>query len=224
MRAGLALFVVCAVLAAALGGAAPFGRVLMAAGLPGFAVPLLDDPGWRGAAKYRAGDLGGAAEEFTKARAFHNLGNAEAKRGNYAAALEAYDIAIAGGNADAIANFDAVAAYYAGLAIDPDALAFFPKRENGPEAEGFVAQGTGRAAGTGDSETNPAGMLGALELESRGRLGVRRVFDDKFMVADERWLMQLSDVPGEYLQARISFERKRRAKLGLTPPEPEDPR
>ena len=67
-------------------------------------------------------------------------------------------------------------------------------------------------------------MLGLAELESRGRLGVRRIFDDKFMVADERWLQQIQDVPGAYLKARIAHEEKTRRKLGLSPPEPEDPR
>ena len=61
-------------------------------------------------------------------------------------------------------------------------------------------------------------MMGLAELDSRGRLGVRRIFDDKFMVADERWLEQLSDVPGEFMAARIAQEHKRRAKLGLAPP------
>ena len=44
------------------------------------------------------------------------------------------------------------------------------------------------------------------------------------MVADERWLEQLSDVPGEFLAARIAQEHKRRVKLGLAPPPAEDPR
>ena len=65
---------------------------------------------------------------------------------------------------------------------------------------------------------------GLPELESRGITGVRGVFDDRFMVADDRWLAQLEDVPGAYLDERIRFEAKRRADAGLTPPAPEDPR
>lgn len=207
-----------------LGGAAPLGRVLLASGLPGLAAPLFSDPGWRGVAAYRAGDMESAAEAFRRAGAFHNLGNAEVHRGNYAAALEAYDRAIARGVPEAKVNFDLVALYYAGLGIDPEALGLFPERKQGPQADSFVAEGSARAAGTGDAVTNTNTMLGLAELDSRGRLGVRRVFDDKFMVADERWLEQLSDVPGEYLAARIDMERKRRAALGLAPPVPEDPR
>ena len=72
--------------------------------------------------------------------------------------------------------------------------------------------------------TNNNTMLGLAQLDSHGRLGVRRVFDDKFMLADRRWLEQLSDVPGEYMAARIREEHRRRVKLGLSPPKPEDPR
>ncbi|MCR9087994.1 MAG: tetratricopeptide repeat protein [Rhodobacteraceae bacterium] len=211
-------------LALMLGGAAPFARVLMAAGLPGAAVPLSESDAWRGAALYRAGDFDAAAEAFAKAGALYNLGNAETRRGDYAAALEAYDIAITRGDQDARANFDVVAAFYASLGIDPETLALFPDRKDGPETEGFIARGEGRASGTGDEVTNTNTMMGLAQLDSRGNLGVRRIFDDRFMVADERWLEQLSDVPGEFLAARIAQEHKRRVKLGLSPPPAEDPR
>ncbi|ABG30545.1 conserved hypothetical protein [Roseobacter denitrificans OCh 114] len=196
----------------------------MAAGMPGLAAGFFDDPEWQGAALYRAGDYDAAADRFAQASALFNLGNAEAHRGNHAAALEAFDMAHARGHPDALANFDVVAAYFAGLGIGPEMLALFGKRKDGPTAESFVARGDARAAGTGSEVTNNNTMLGLTELESRGQLGVRRVFDDKFMRADARWLKQLSDVPGEYLAARIAMEHKRRVKLGLSPAAPEDPR
>jgi len=207
-----------------LDGPAPVGRILLAAGLPGLAVPFLGDDGWRGAALYRAGRMEEAAAAFGRAGEVYNLGTAEARRGNYAAALEAYDRVIPLGDAEARVNFDLIAAFYAGLGIDPASLGVFPAREEGPTAEGFVAEGDGRAAGTGDTATNANALLGLAELESLGKLGVRRVFDERFMAADDRWLAQLEDVPGAYLAARIAAERKRRAALGLAPPEPEDPR
>lgn len=224
MRGLAAILAVALAVALLLGGAAPFGRVLLALGLPGMAVPLFNDPGWRGVALYRAGDMDGAGAAFDQAGDDYNLGNAQVHSGAYAAALEAYDVAITRDDADARANFDVVAAYYASLGIDPEALGLFPERKDGPQAESFVARGNARAAGTGDEVTNTGTMLGLTELISREQLGVRRIFDDKFMVADDRWLQQLSDVPGEYLAARISHERKRRTRLGLTPPDPEDPR
>jgi Ca-activated chloride channel family protein len=224
MRVLAALSIVALLAAAFLGGTAPFARVLMAAGLPGLAARITDDPQWRAIAIYRAGRFEDAATDFTHARAHFNLGNAQTHAGNYAAALEAFDMAIARGHPDARANFDVVAAFYAGMGLDPDALALFPRRKTGPTMEAPVGEGEGRAAGTGSETTNTNTMMGLAELDSRGRLGVRRVFDDKFMIADDRWLQQLADVPGDYLAARILAEHKRRAALGLSPPPAEDPR
>ena len=208
----------------ALGGTAPFGRVLLALNLPHMSALVFKQTEWRGVALYRSGAFEAAAAAFREAKMEYNLGNAEAHLGNYAAALEAYDVALIQGNPDASANFDVVAAFYASLGIDPEALGLFPERKEGPQMDSNVAEGNARAAGSGDEVTNSNTMLGLAELDSRGRLGVRRIFDDKFMVADERWLTQLGDVPGEFLKARIAQEHKRRVKAGLSPPRAEDPR
>ncbi|SFB12230.1 Ca-activated chloride channel family protein [Poseidonocella pacifica] len=217
----------CFALAALLGGTGPFGRVLMALGMPGMAAQVFTDPGWRGAAQYRAGDHAAAVASFREARDLLGRGNALVHTEDYAAALEAYDVARAGGDADAAANFDLVAAYYAGLALDPEGpIAWFDNKDGGEGAivEASIAQGSARAAGAGDESTNTGALLGLPELLTHGARRVRKVFDDKFMVANERWLATLADVPGEYLDARIQHERKRRIELGLSPPEPEDPR
>ncbi len=223
MRA-LALFSLVALfLACFLGGSAPFGRLALSLGAPSLAIPLFEDPAWQGAAQYRAELYGDAADSFSRADAHFNLGNAQVHAQDYAAALEAYDLAIARGDAQARANFELVAAFYATLGIDPEALGLFPERKEGPKADSFVARGNARAAGSGSEVTNANTMLGLAELDSRGRLGVRRIFDDKFMVADRRWLAQLPDVPGAFMAARIAQEHKRRQKLGLSPAPPEDP-
>lgn len=222
---GLGLITALALCVAVLmGGMAPFGRVFLAMGLPRLAAPLFSDPAWQGVALFRRGAFDQAADRFEVAGDLYNLGNARAHHGQYAAALEAYDLALAGGHADAEANFDVVAAFYASLAIDPEALTLFEKRNDGAEAEGFIARGNARAAGTGNEVNNTNTMMGLAELQSRGQRRVRKTFDDNFMVADDRWLAQLADVPGAFMAARILQEHKRRRKLGLTPPEPEDPR
>ena len=100
MRGLMALFAVALFVALALGGTAPFGRLLLSAGLPGLAAPLFADPNWRGVAHYRAQDMQAAARAFAAARAHYNRGTAEARLGHYAAALEAYDLVIHGGDAD----------------------------------------------------------------------------------------------------------------------------
>lgn len=224
MRGLVAITVLAGGLALTLGGGASFGRVLLDLGLPGWAAQVFDDPAWRGVAAYRARDYDTAATAFREAGAFYNLGNAEAMRGSYAAALEAYDIAIAMGDPDARANFDLVFAVYGRSALDPEALSLFTKRDEGPTAEAPTAKGDARAAGTGDAVTNANTMLGLTELASHEQMGVRRVYDDLYMMADDRWLQQLSDVPGAWLKARIAAEHKDRVKAGLSPPPPEDPR
>ncbi len=215
----------CLALSVLLGGAAPLGRVLMTAGLPGLAAPLFSDPGWRGAALYRAGRHDAAADAFRDADMMFNLGDAQVMQGAYAAALEAFDAGRMKGDPEAGANFDLVAAFYAGLALDPEApVSWVTEKDHAGEAQpSSVAQGNARAAGSGSEVTNAGALIGLPELESRGRLGVRRVFDDKFLVANRRWLSTLPDVPGDYMAARIEFEHRRRDKAGLSPPEPEDP-
>ncbi len=219
---------ICLVLALLAGhGTAPLGRLALGLGMNRLAAPLLAEPGWKGIALYWAGDHAGAAEEFRRAGDFFNLGNAEAQAGNYAAALEAYDVARLVGDEQAAANFDLLAAFYAGLALDPEApIAWFTEKDGGEGAvvKSSIAQGNARAAGAGDGTTNTGALLGLPELASHGDERIRKIFDDRFMVANTRWLATLSDVPGEYLKVRIAQEHKRRKKLGLSPPEPEDPR
>lgn len=221
MKILAAICLIACVSAAILGGSDPFGRALMAVGLDRYAAPLMEKADWKGAAQYRAHNYDAAADAFASAKTPYNLGLAEVQRGNYAAALEAFDLAAAQGHPDARANFDVVAGYYAGLGIGVEALALIPKRKEGPSADSSIARGNARAAGTGSEVTNTNTMLGLAELDTRGRLGVRRVFDDKFIVADGRWLAQLADVPGEYMAARIAYEHKRRVKLGISPAPPE---
>ncbi|QDC09874.1 hypothetical protein FHY55_11720 [Oceanicola sp. D3] len=214
-----------ALLALALlaGGLAPFGRALMAAGVP---VPaLFSDPGWRGVALYRAGRFDEAAEAFGAAGQPFNRGNALARAGQYAAALEAYDLARAGDDSAAGANFDLVAAYYAGLALEAGSVVeWFSERDQNQEAvESFEARGNARAAGTGTEVTNVGALVGLPEVVTNGAREVRKVFDDKYITADERWLETLEDVPGAFLAARIRHEAKRRAQAGEAQPEAEDP-
>ncbi|KAF0674698.1 hypothetical protein [Profundibacterium mesophilum] len=197
-----------------LGGGAPLGRVLMAVGTPHLAAPLFGQDEWRGAALYRAGRFAQATEAW-RADDGLNLGNALAAQGRYAAALEAFDVARAGGDMEAARNFDLLAAFYAGLEIDPGAVAVFGRPdEAGARAEASIGKGNGRAASSGDGATNRGALLGLPELESRGQTGVRKVFDARFVRADERWLDTLDDVPGRYLDARIAYERKRRLAGG----------
>lgn len=70
---------------------------LLADGRGAEAALLFEDPIWRGAAEYRAGRYRRAAEAFGEAEdamALYNLGNAQAKLGNWSEAQRAYQAAL----------------------------------------------------------------------------------------------------------------------------------
>lgn len=213
----LLIAVACFGIAVLMGGAAPFGRVALTLGMPDIAMRMFTDPRWRGVALYRAGDFEEAVAVLATAgpEASYNLGNAQVGREKYAAALEAYDLALAlREDARAQANFDLVRAFYGGTGIEAESIIKWGEDKEGPTTLAPVARGAARAAGTGDAVTNTGATLGLPELQSREQLGVRRVFDDKFIVASPRWLETLEDVPGAYLAARIAQEYKARKKAG----------
>lgn len=88
-------------------------RAALDAGDAHTAQALAHDPDLRGAAAYRAGDFGAAAEDFARpdtADAQYNRGNALAKQGQYEKAIVAYDDALQRDHdmADALANKKAV--------------------------------------------------------------------------------------------------------------------
>lgn len=203
-------------LAFLMGGMGPFGRVLMGFGLPSLAAPFFSDPHWRGVAMYQAGDHAKAAAAFEEAGpiGFYNLGNALTQAQDYAAALEAYDLALAVyEDVDARENFDLVRAFYAGTPLDAASVAVSRKRE-GDTVQAPIARGDARASGTGDETTNAGTSLAMPALQSEDQIGVRRVFDDAFIVANDRWLKTLEDVPGAFLAARINHAFKARRKAG----------
>lgn len=213
------------VLSIALGGLAPFGRLALGWGMPLVAISFFDDPEWQGVAAYRAGRASEAVLSFKGPSAAFNRGNAHVLAGEFAAALEAYDVATLLNDKDieAKANFDLVASFYAGSRINADAPIKWSEDKEGATVAADVAKGSARAAGTGDGVTNSGALLGLPELKSEGLRRVRKVFDDKYMVANSRWLATLDDVPGSYLKERIKHERKRRLKAGEAMPKGEPP-
>jgi len=67
-------------------------------GSPGVASMLFDDGQWRAIAQYRAGDYAGAVNGFgvlEDPESAYNMGNALAQNGQYAEALDAYDLTLA---------------------------------------------------------------------------------------------------------------------------------
>ena len=218
-----ALIALFASLALLLGGTAPFGRLALELDLPKLAVPLLDDPYWKGIALYRAENFDGAADAFAEvgAEASFNSGNALAMAGKYAEAMEAYDIALAQNpdDADALANFDLIKSFYAGVQIDLLGPLITEEKTHYVEDEANVGQGQARAQGTGADATNTGTNLGIPMVLSNEQQQVSRVFDAQFVEANERWLATLEDEPGRYLAARIIEERKARMMAGTGMPQ-----
>lgn len=70
------------------------------------AAELFDDPGWRAAARYRAGEFDKAAQEFTNAQQAYNRGNALAKAGKLRESIKSYDEALSLRADDADARFN----------------------------------------------------------------------------------------------------------------------
>ncbi len=114
---GAALALMIAVLLPRLAGGDRFSAALslLADGRGREAALLFDDPIWRGAAEYRAGRYQRAAEAFGKTEdvmALYNLGNAQAKLGQWVEARQAYREALrlAPDHEDALFNLELVEA------------------------------------------------------------------------------------------------------------------
>lgn len=217
----IALTLTAAVLV--LAGAQPFGRVLMAVGLPNVALPLLEDPRHRGAAHFAAGDFSAAMTAFEAADDAYNHGLAAAWAGDYATALVAWDrhLALSPQDAEARANHALVTSLMAGTEFDA-VEALDPREREGPTLLADPGQGGAKAASTGDEANNSKTGFWMPEITSEGLRRVPKIFDAQFVAANQRWLETLEDQPGRYLKARLAAEQKARLADGTAQPTPED--
>lgn len=197
MRAGAATALLAGCLAAALllGGAAPFGRLLLAAGATDLAEAMLHDPHWKGIALYRLGRYEEAAGSLREAGgpAFYDRGNALALAGRYEEALAIYD------------------AHLFRYPQDVDAA------HNRALVATLVDPPVGEARAGGRIETMP------IPMTNDPRDTGRKIFARQQIVASTQWLSTLMDEPGLYLKLRLKAEHERRANLGTALPPAEDP-
>lgn len=186
---------------AALGfaGKASLAKLLLIAGLPGLAAPLLDDPAVQGVAFYQAGDFASADDAFRKAGRGSTY-----NRGLSLAATGDYDLSVA--------YFDAVL-----FANPSDSEA----RENRNLVSELVPKNRGEANNAGRIAAESIAVPGGSPVDEIKRLG--RPLDEGRRVADAEWLENLPDDPGEFLRLRLAEEHKRRLSMGLTAPEGGDP-
>lgn len=174
MRRGIAMAAgALLALGAATAAAGSFhtGRLLLAAGLPGPAARVFDDPAWKGVAQLEAGDIEAAAATLRRTRspeAAYNLGNALAMSGRLADAVKAYDLALARDpdDLDARANKAAVEE-----AIERAKVAATPKEGSGLANSGArIDHRSGRDDTSGDESGAQSslgdGMVGDRESGS----------------------------------------------------------
>lgn len=205
MRAGLTPGRVAAILAVTglavlvIAGREAAGRLLLMAGLPAIAVPLLDAPAVRGVALYRAGDFSAADAAFAEAgrSSTYNRGLSLAVTGNYPLSRAYFDAVLFSNPADSEA------------------------RENRNLVNALIPPHLGEGNEAGRIAVIAIGTPGGSPVDEVKRLG--RPLEAGRRVADAEWLATLPDDPGEFLRLRLAGEHARRLSLGLTAPEGGDP-
>ncbi|SIQ90089.1 Ca-activated chloride channel family protein [Paracoccus thiocyanatus] len=189
----------------ALAGPQALGRLLLIAGLPGLAAPLLSDPAERGVALYRAGRYAqaDAALAASGRGQTYNRGLSLAAVGDYPLSVAYFDAVLYANPADAEArqSRDLVAAMY-------------PPARGESIAPGRI-QGHG---GQGPGQQSPQSSPGAVQdPENQRRL------DAGGIVASDAWLDSIPDDPGAFLKLRLAAEYDRRAAQGLVRPREGEP-
>ncbi|MBK4218191.1 hypothetical protein JJJ17_19865 [Paracoccus caeni] len=186
-------------LALGVAGKAPLAKLLMIADMPGLAAPLLQDPAVQGVALYLAGDYPGADDAFRRAGrgSTYNRGLSLAATGDYPLSRAYFDAVLFTNPADSEA------------------------RENRNAVDALVPPVQGLANNAGRIAAEAIAVPGGSPVDEIKRLG--RPLDEGRRVADEDWLVNLQDDPGEFLKLRLAEEHKRRMSMGLTAAEEGDP-
>lgn len=198
-------------------------------GSPGVAAMLFDDPEWRAAAQYRAGDYSGAAAgfgSFDDPESAYNLGNALAKAGQFEAALSAYDrtLAVVPDHADARFNRELVERL-----LDEQR-----SQEQDSESEGD--QGTNpqdqNDSQQPDNAQQPQSQDGqqpeqppeqdprdqedqdADASDDQSETEEGETNRDEHQDAMEQWLRRVPDDPGGLLRRKFQYETNQRLRRG----------
>ena len=151
-----------------------------------------EDPMWKGIACYRAGDLPCAVDSFAgldTAAANYDMGNALARQGKYALAVEAYDRALrlAPDHADAAFN------------------------------RALVTAAMRRPKPRDDEQTEEAPDMkpDKVQFDDKGKTGkTGRVDVSQAEVQADAWLAGVQSDPGEFLRARFAAEAARAKPTG----------
>ncbi len=131
------------------------------------AAALFEDTEWRGVARYRAGDYSGSADEFEggdDSRNLYNFGNAMAQKGDFDAAIDAYEKVLERepGNEDAQYNLNYVKELQE------------QQQQQDQQTQGDDQQSTQNPGGDGqqadgDGEQNQEGSEGSSESDQQAQ-------------------------------------------------------
>jgi Ca-activated chloride channel family protein len=198
---------------AAVSGPESIGRLFLKAGLPSFALPLLNDDAWRGIALYRLERFEEAAEAFRLAgpSSGYDRGTALAKARKFELAVQTFEAVLARdpGDVDAKANHDLILPFTGAATEDG----------SGPNS---IARQLGERAKT-NNRSDTMTIEEAFEKVRERSKEVSRPLERKEVTANRQWLATLPDEPGRYLKLRIAAEYARRKASGEAPPPGDDP-
>jgi Ca-activated chloride channel family protein len=152
------------------------------------------DPMWKGAACYRAGDFAGAVDAFARLEtpeAYYNLGNAYARTGELKLAVAAYDKALAGrpGWPEATANRALV-------------LARIPKERKDDDDEG-QADPNQKPDEVKFDDKGEKGKLGKVEVKEQSDEEIARM-----------WLRGVQTSPAGFLKMKFATQEQKAPKNG----------
>ncbi|MFI4941792.1 MAG: tetratricopeptide repeat protein, partial [Burkholderiales bacterium] len=169
------------------------------------AAELFRDPMWKGTACYRAGDYACAVDAFARVdspEAWYDLGNAYARQGELALALQAYDKALAArpGFGDAKANRDRVASRIPKPKPDDDEKGAADPNQKPDEVQ--------------FDDTGKKGKRGEVEL--------KHLTDEQI---DQIWLRGVQTSPADFLRQKFAVQasQARRAERKPKPAAPAEP-
>lgn len=203
----------------------------MTDGDPVAAAQLFADQQWRGSARYRSGDFGGAAGDFAKdpsLTGLYNQGNALARLGRYQDAISEYDrvLAINPNQEDAAFN----KALLEKLLEQKQQQEQAEQEQQDQQQQDQQSQGSESQASQasqeeqrGQADTDPqdpqqqpeeseqqAEARDAQKTESEDNLAER----DERQEALEQWLRRVPDDPGGLLRRKFQHETKQRMRNG----------
>ena len=201
-------------------------------GEPDLAAALFDDPAWQAVARFRAGDYPGAAAGFASgqdADSFYNLGNALAHKGDYPAALNAYEQTLqqTPDHEDALHNREIVRQLMeqqqsAEQENDGEGEEGSNPEQSSAPQEGGEPQNSqdqqqqgnqadqppepSESEETDASETEPGEQQAQSEQGDANR--------DENQDALEQWLRRVPDDPGGLLRRKFQYETNQRLRQG----------